>query len=1014
MKVFDSFRLDAANQSLLHNDRRVAVTPKAFEVLRYFVEHAGRLVTQDELLEAVWPDTYVNPELIKKYIKEIRKALGDSPTESTFIRTYPKRGYEFIAPVMDEAHSARVGSSEQSNHIVGREAALEALSNALQKASRSVRQIVFVTGEAGIGKTTLVDTFLQRHLSVPGLQVARGQSVEGFGGKEPYYPVLEALGQLLRLDAGTAAVDVVLKQAPTWMIQFPSLIKPEHRDILHRDILGTTRERMLREICEALEVLSLEAPLCLVLEDLHWSDVSTLDFISAMSRRRAPARVLLVGTYRPVDVVLSQSPLKAIKQDLVAHQLCTEIALEQLEPAQIAQYLASKHKIDQAQELANLVYRHSGGNALFMVAIVQELTKHGVLQESKEGTQLTVPITDIEVNVPETLQHLLDLQFEQLSAREQQVLKAASVVGERFSAWTLAPLVELTAEAVDEVCATLAERAQFVRAAGRYEHQDRPASPMYDFKHSLYRHSVYRKLSEINRSRLHRTLGQQLSTLYTPERPEIAAELALHFEEGGDYENAVRYLVSTAENAARRFAHRETINILCHARQFLPKLGAGVRSAQEMVICKSIGDAHYSLGEVLAAAESYAAEVALAAQVGDAAAQISALSRLGYASAITDAVRGIAASERAVEVAKSAEPMLVKRTEVLAAGFRLVLDRWRREDADTCSAAAEYKFEERSPAVNESIYASHASLFQGRYAEALQILEGCSPHGAGAGSLTQYLPSWVETLCLLHQGQLGHLISALRRAIALARRNGNKLWLGAFTGVEAWLRTACVDFEGAKTLCEPVLTCRRERATRTPDVLALLFLGHAEIGLGNSREALHHFSAVEEITADKFYLHWYWRLLAQLGVCNAWLKLGNVSNATRKSEAFLAAANDTDDPNLQALACEAKARAAIAAGAWQEAEPFIQQALKILQRVEIPLTSWHVNGMAWQIYRSLRAEDAAELYRKVAAKDISKIAESLPVDEPLRSKFLGAPAVAQIVNGGSRTKISATASGTGA
>jgi len=103
MKVFHSFRLDTANQSLLHNDGRVAVTPKAFEVLRYFVEHAGRLVTQDELLEAVWPDTYVNPELVKKYIKAIRKALGDSPADSTFIRTYPKRGYVFVPPVLDEA-----------------------------------------------------------------------------------------------------------------------------------------------------------------------------------------------------------------------------------------------------------------------------------------------------------------------------------------------------------------------------------------------------------------------------------------------------------------------------------------------------------------------------------------------------------------------------------------------------------------------------------------------------------------------------------------------------------------------------------------------------------------------------------------------------------------------------------------------------------------------------------------------------------------------------------------------
>ena len=144
--------------------------------------------------------------------------------------------------------------------IVGRESALTSLDELLEKAGRSQRQMVFVTGEAGIGKTTLVDAFLQQATRSSDLHIARGQCVEGFGGKEAYYPVLEALGQLLRVDAGGPVFEVLWKQAPTWLIQFPSLIKPEHKDMLQREILGGTRERMLREICEALEVLAAEAP----------------------------------------------------------------------------------------------------------------------------------------------------------------------------------------------------------------------------------------------------------------------------------------------------------------------------------------------------------------------------------------------------------------------------------------------------------------------------------------------------------------------------------------------------------------------------------------------------------------------------------------------------------------------------------------------------------------------------------------------------------------------------------
>ena len=98
-------------------------------------------------------------------------------------------------------------------------------------------------------------------------------------------------------------------------------MKTEQREALEKEIVGATRERMVREICETLEAITTLHPLVLFLEDLHWVDPSTLDFISAMARRRGPAKLLLFGTYRPAEVILSRSPLKALKQDLVIHVL---------------------------------------------------------------------------------------------------------------------------------------------------------------------------------------------------------------------------------------------------------------------------------------------------------------------------------------------------------------------------------------------------------------------------------------------------------------------------------------------------------------------------------------------------------------------------------------------------------------------------------------------------------------------------------------------------------------------
>jgi len=270
MKQFRSFRLDVVNHCLWHGEARVPFTPKAFDVLRYLVEHADRLVTQDEILGALWPETYVNPEVIKKYVLEIRKALGDRRDKPEFIETFPRRGYQFVASVSEVSAGASsdVGIPA-ARKMVGREAAMAQLDSYLGQALKSQRQIVFITGEAGVGKTTLIDAFQQVATRRPNLRVVRGQCVEGFGGKEAYYPVLEALGQWVHDAGGGSVVHTLAKQAPTWLIQFPSLVKAEQREALQKEILGATRERMVREICEVLESLTAQDPLVLVLEDLH-------------------------------------------------------------------------------------------------------------------------------------------------------------------------------------------------------------------------------------------------------------------------------------------------------------------------------------------------------------------------------------------------------------------------------------------------------------------------------------------------------------------------------------------------------------------------------------------------------------------------------------------------------------------------------------------------------------------------------------------------------------------------
>src|SRR5215472_6629233 len=229
MTWFAPFRLDVVNQCLWRGETRLPLMPKPFAVLRYLVEHAGRLVTQDELLSAIWPETYVQPEVLRRYILEIRRVLGDRAEKPRFVETLPKRGYQFIAPVTE----ADAAGTIKKTKLVGRSAALGDLEHHLKNALQGQRQVVFVVGETGIGKTTLVEAFQQASAGAADVYMARGQSVEGFAGKEAYYPIFEALGQLVRGPAKAVVLNSLATHAPTWMVQFPSLLQEEQRARLH-------------------------------------------------------------------------------------------------------------------------------------------------------------------------------------------------------------------------------------------------------------------------------------------------------------------------------------------------------------------------------------------------------------------------------------------------------------------------------------------------------------------------------------------------------------------------------------------------------------------------------------------------------------------------------------------------------------------------------------------------------------------------------------------------------------
>ena len=883
--------------------------------------------------------------------------------------------------------------------MVGRDAALGQIDECLRLASGGQRQILFVTGEAGIGKTTLVDLFQKYAHGQPNVRIARGQCIEGFGGIEPYYPMLEAVGSLIQQVEDDSLVKILAKRAPTWLIQFPALVKPEQRELLQREILGSTRERMVREICEALEAITAQTSLVVILEDLHWVDPSTLDLISALARGREPSKLLLLGTYRPVDVVLTQSPLKTLKQDLLVHRLCREIAIERLEESNVADYLTRTfHTTSLPPGLANLIHKNSGGNPLFMTAIVHDLLKKGSIVEDRGQLNLNAPVEEVYTGIPETLQQMLEIQLEQLNAEEQRILQCACVVGEHFSSWAVAAMLDGAADPVEEICDKLAGRQQFIRSSGIHTAAGGGPSARYEFLHSLYRQALYRTLSGLNRSKLHLSLGEKLMPVYSGGKTELASELALHFEEGRDYARAARCLILAAENAARRFSYRDTIRVLQHALDLMDGLAPDVRLELECSILQRMGDAYYALGEMSDSAVSYEAAAKIAGRSDSRPSQLCALVHSAVPLWYIDPDRGKEVCREALEMSRElADPLLAAQTQLAAASFRLLYDAWREEDAEICAHAERILRSTGKVKFPGEVFYVYVVALRGDFEEARRQADALI--NTTTNPTARVLASGATGVIQILRGRFGDVRRIIRAGREGAERNGETPWMYIFG--DAWLHLLCFDFDGVQRVSQTSGRSDADEHSAWTRTVSRIASGYAELYQGSYEEALQHFAEVRDFRiTPRFFMHWRWRMLAALGTIEAQLGARDVANARREAEGFLESALSVAEPSMRALAWEIKARVADGGKDAGEARRCIDNALPILEKFEIPATAWQVHRTAWQLYAGEGDRERAERHRASAVEAVMRVADSFEDGDPLRTSFLTAPPVRRILERG--------------
>ena len=563
-RFFPPFHLDRLNAQLWRGEERISLRRKTFDVLLYLVDHAGQLVTKAALLDAIWSQVTVSDSMPAICVAELRKALGDEAKTPRFIETVHGRGYRFIAKVTSAAPVVATGQppvlvTGPKAIVVGREDELARLQSWYSHVLEGQRRVIFVTGEAGIGKTTFVQTFLDSVQQEGTAHVGRGQCIEQYGAGEPYMPVLEALGRVGREPGGERVVEVLDRFAPTWLAQMPELLPPAERGRLQGQNQEVTQQRMLREMAQALEALAADAPLVLLLEDLHWSDFSTAELISVIARRSETARLLIVGTYRPVEIVAHDHPLRTMKQELELHRYCEELRLKPLSEQDIAGYLAKRFSSNgsrQSDSLAAMIHERTEGNPLFMINVVDYLVDAGLLASSREARaaeSAEILRTD-RIEVPRSVRQMIERNLERLKPEEQAVLEAATVAGAEFSAAAVAAALERPQNEIEACCARLSRHEQFFVEKNAIAWPDGTVAAGFGFRHAMYQEVLYGLLPPGHRVQLHRLIATREEAGYGERSSEIATELAHHYRLGNDKIKAIHYLRLAGQRAFTRGA----------------------------------------------------------------------------------------------------------------------------------------------------------------------------------------------------------------------------------------------------------------------------------------------------------------------------------------------------------------------------------------------------------------------------------------------------------------------------
>jgi class 3 adenylate cyclase/tetratricopeptide (TPR) repeat protein len=625
-----------------------------------------------------------------------------------------------------------------SGVLVGREPEWEQIMAALDEVSKGSGRLVLLSGEPGIGKTRLAQevTLKARHW---GFLVATGRCYEPEQAV-PYYPFLEALTTIYH--ASPTAMQVEIPR------RFPHLARllpeqsaaPEPSAEMNGDKPDLEdQQRLFRAVTHMLETLALSTPIALLLDDLHWADDSTLKLLQHLARYLRGSRVLLLGTYRDVEVN-RQHPLEPALLDLSREGLVEEVQVRRLSPEGTAELMSEIMGENQdLTALAHLLYRRTDGNAFFIQEMLRALVESGDVYRMDGRWELR---RIKEMEIPKSIRSLIGQRLSRLEEQAQEILREASVLGQEFSfddlqaLITMAPRAYSTGREADARSEDAIDSALEQAIVSGLVRETRPEH--YEFNHALTQQTLYAELSTRRRKRLHLAAGQGLLRLTEKQRVRRAAELEWHFLEGDDAEQALPFALTAGDQAEAVYANGDAER---HYRTALELAGEVGDTEKQVEALEKLADVLATVARFDNALDLLEQAVRIFRKRGDREGEALAVAQMGHVH--------MARSTRSEGVARLTPLIDELETECgqgsascgLAALWAALARLYQSGDSDRQLEAAERALElatqlgDDGLIISAEVSRSHALWELGQEDEALRVLEDVIPRAQDAGDM---------------------------------------------------------------------------------------------------------------------------------------------------------------------------------------------------------------------------------------------------------------------------------------